>query len=61
VLDTGRPAAGQWAMASLMNRIKTFVNSPRGQKLIDQGQQELAKPENQRKLKQLAAKLTKRR
>jgi hypothetical protein len=44
-----------------MKRIKTFATSPRGKKLIDQGQEQLAKPENQRKIKQLAAKITKRR
>jgi hypothetical protein len=48
-------------MASLMKRITTFVKSPRGQQMIDQGQRELAQPENQRKLKQLAAKFTRRR
>ena len=48
-------------MASLMQRIKNFADSPRGKRLIEQGQRELSKPENQSKLRQLAARLTKRR
>ena len=34
-------------MATLMQRIQSFLRSPKGQKLISQGQQQLAKPENQ--------------
>lgn len=48
-------------MASLSNRIRKFVDSPRGRKLIESGQRELAKPSNQKKLQELAAKLRKRR
>jgi hypothetical protein len=48
-------------MASVSDRIKKFVDSPRGRKLIEAGQRELAKPSNQRKLRELAAKLNKRR
>lgn len=48
-------------MASLTQRIKSFISSPRGQKLIDQGRRELAKPSNQQKLRQLVARFTRRR
>ncbi|MEV4812002.1 hypothetical protein [Micromonospora avicenniae] len=46
---------------SLFQRISTFLRSPRGQQLVARGRRELAKPENQRKLKGLAAKLSNRR
>ncbi|MFE9691740.1 hypothetical protein [Micromonospora sp. NPDC005806] len=46
---------------SLVQRIKAFLRSPRGQQLVERGRRELAKPENQRKLKQLAARLSSRR
>ncbi|WP_165823163.1 hypothetical protein [Micromonospora globispora] len=45
----------------LVQRISTFLRSPRGQQLIDRGRRELAKPENQRRLKQLATRLSGRR
>jgi hypothetical protein len=48
-------------MASLSQRIRAFLGSPRGKRLIAQGQAQLAKPENQRKLKRLLARLQKRR
>jgi hypothetical protein len=49
-------------MASLTQRIKAFINSPAGRKnLIEKGRREVAKPENQQKLRTLAAKVTKRR
>ena len=48
-------------MASLTQRIKDFLRSPAGQRLIQQGRQELAKPQNRERLKALAQKFTKRR
>jgi hypothetical protein len=51
---------GQWGMA-LTDRIKKFMQSPQGKKLVDTGQRELKKPENQRKLRELASRFTKRR
>jgi hypothetical protein len=59
----GRDGAvgSEWAMASLADRIRKFVSSPQGRRLIDQAQRELAKPSNQRKLRELAARLTRRR
>ncbi|PSK65205.1 hypothetical protein B0E53_02835 [Micromonospora sp. MH33] len=46
---------------SLVQRLSAFLRSPRGQQLVDRGRRELAKPENQAKLKQLAARLSSRR
>ncbi|RZU74623.1 hypothetical protein EV384_3098 [Micromonospora kangleipakensis] len=46
---------------SLVQRISAFLRSPRGQQLVDRGRRQLAKPENQRKLRQLAARLSSRR
>ncbi len=48
-------------MANLTQRIKDFLRSPAGQQLIARGKRELAKPENQRKIKALAEKFVKRR
>jgi hypothetical protein len=49
------------AMASLSQRLRAFLASPQGKRVVEQGQRELAKPENQRKLRQLLAKLQNRR
>ncbi|GGR91873.1 hypothetical protein GCM10010169_40320 [Micromonospora fulviviridis] len=46
---------------SLVQRLSAFLRSPRGQQLVDRGRRELAKPENQAKLKQLASRLSSRR
>ncbi|MET8834837.1 hypothetical protein ABZV78_13115 [Micromonospora sp. NPDC004540] len=46
---------------SLMQRLSAFLRSPRGQQLVDRGRRELAKPENQAKLRQLASRLSSRR
>ncbi|SCF32813.1 hypothetical protein GA0074696_4479 [Micromonospora purpureochromogenes] len=46
---------------SLVQRIRTFLRSPRGQQLVDRGRRELAKPENQAKLRQVANRLSSRR
>ncbi|MEU4477404.1 hypothetical protein AB0F68_04925 [Micromonospora sp. NPDC023966] len=46
---------------SLVQRLTAFLRSPRGRQLVDRGRRELAKPENQAKLKQLATRLSSRR
>ncbi|MCW3817561.1 hypothetical protein ONA91_24205 [Micromonospora sp. DR5-3] len=46
---------------SPLQRIVAFLRSPRGQQLVARGRRELAKPENQRRLRQLAARLSRRR
>jgi hypothetical protein len=48
-------------MATLQQRIRAFLNSPQGKRLIAEGQRQLAKPENQRKLRQLIARFRSRR
>jgi hypothetical protein len=48
-------------MANVTQRIKQFLNSPAGQRLLERGRQELAKPQNRERLKALAQRLTKRR
>jgi hypothetical protein len=49
-------------MASLSRRIMKFVQSPKGQQLIERAKVEARKPENRRKLEQLRARyLNKRR
>jgi hypothetical protein len=48
-------------MATLSQRIRAFLTSPKGQRLIQQGQRQLAKPENQQRLRRLLAKLRGRR
>ena len=48
-------------MANVTERIKQFLRSPAGQRLIQQAKEELAKPHNRQRLKALAEKLTKRK
>lgn len=48
-------------MATLAQRVSTFLRSPRGRQLVDQGRRQLAKPENQRRLRGLFDRLQKRR
>jgi hypothetical protein len=48
-------------MPTLTQRLRTFLTSPRGQRLIAQGQRQLAKPENQQRLRKALTKLQGRR
>jgi hypothetical protein len=48
-------------MASFTARIRAFFSGPQGKRLVAEGQRQLAKPENQRKLRQLLARLQRRR
>ncbi len=48
-------------MASLSQRLRAFLASPQGRPLVEQGQRQLAEPENQRKLRQLLTKLQNRK
>ncbi|GGM89175.1 hypothetical protein ACFFX1_22500 [Dactylosporangium sucinum] len=48
-------------MATLSQRIRAFLTSPKGQRLIQQGRRQLARPENQQRLRRLLAKLQGRR
>jgi len=44
-------------MATLSERLRAFLRSPRGKRLIEQGQRQLVKPENQQKARKLIDKL----
>ena len=48
-------------MATLTQRIQAFLRSPAGRRMISEGQRQLAKPENQQKLRRLLARFQKRR
>jgi len=48
-------------MATLAQRVRTFLQSPQGRRLVDQGRHQLAKPENQRRLRGLFSRLQNRR
>jgi hypothetical protein len=48
-------------MASISQRIRTFLSSPQGQRAIAEGRRQLAKPENQQKLRAVLSRLQKRR
>ncbi|SCF32240.1 hypothetical protein GA0070563_108171 [Micromonospora carbonacea] len=48
-------------MSALVQRLTRFLRSPQGRQIVDRGRRELAKPETQRKLKQLASRLSSRR
>jgi hypothetical protein len=48
-------------MASMSQRIRAFLSSPQGRRVVDQGRRQLAKPENQQKLRGLLSRLQKRR
>ena len=48
-------------MATLQQRIRAFLNSPQGKRLIAEGQRQIAKPENQRRLKQVIARFRSRK
>jgi hypothetical protein len=47
-------------MATITQRIRAFLNSPRGRQLADQGRRQLAKPENQQRLRGLMARFQNR-
>lgn len=44
-------------MATLGERLRGFLGSPRGRRLIEQGQQQLSRPENQQRLRRLLERL----
>ncbi|MFR9778991.1 hypothetical protein ACL02O_23425 [Micromonospora sp. MS34] len=46
---------------TVLQRIGVFLRSPRGQQLVERGRRELAKPENQQRLRRLATRLSSRR
>jgi hypothetical protein len=48
-------------MATLQQRLRAFLSSPQGKRMITKGQRQLAKPENQRRLRQLINRFRSRR
>jgi predicted house-cleaning NTP pyrophosphatase (Maf/HAM1 superfamily) len=44
-----------WAMATLMQRLQKFLQSPKGQQMVRKGQEQMAKPENQARARKLLA------
>jgi predicted house-cleaning NTP pyrophosphatase (Maf/HAM1 superfamily) len=44
-------------MPTISQRLRAFLSSPKGQRLIEQGQRQLAKPENQQRVRQMLAKM----
>jgi hypothetical protein len=48
-------------MATLAQRVRAFLQSPQGRRLIDEGRRQLAKPENQRRLRGLFTRMQSRR
>ena len=48
-------------MATLAQRVRTFLQSPQGRRLVDQGRRQMAKPENQQRLRGLLSRFRGRR
>jgi hypothetical protein len=48
-------------MASIVQRIRAFLSSPQGQRLVTRGRQEVAKPQNQQRLRGLVNRFNRRR
>jgi hypothetical protein len=46
---------------TLTQRLQKFLRSPQGQRVIDQGRRQLAKPENQARLRRALSRLQGRR
>ncbi|HYN95427.1 MAG TPA: hypothetical protein VES42_16385 [Pilimelia sp.] len=45
---------------SITQRIRQFLSGPQGQRLVERGRRELAKPSTQQRLRQLATRLRRR-
>ncbi|ROP30877.1 hypothetical protein EDD30_3746 [Couchioplanes caeruleus] len=48
-------------MTSRMQQIKAFLAGPRGRRLVTRGRREMAKPQTQRKLRELANRFNRKR
>jgi hypothetical protein len=48
-------------MATLQQRIRAFLNSPQGKRLVAEGQRQMSDPENQRRLRQLINRMRSRK
>ncbi|GIJ30668.1 hypothetical protein Vqi01_58300 [Micromonospora qiuiae] len=55
----GQQSTERWqVMASIGQRIKGFLGSPQGRKMVDRGRREATKPSTQAKLRQFAERMT---
>jgi hypothetical protein len=48
-------------MASIVDRVRRYLSSPQGQRMVRQGQRQLNDPRNRRRLQQLMARFQQRR
>jgi hypothetical protein len=48
-------------MPTFQQRVRAFLAGPQGKRLIAEGQRQLAKPENQRRLRRLISRFRSRR
>lgn len=48
-------------MTSMAQHIKAFLSGPRGRRAVTRGRQEMAKPQTQRKLRELANRFNRKR
>lgn len=48
-------------MATLMQRLQKFLRSPQGQRIVDQGRRQMAKPENQARARRFLSRFQGRR
>jgi hypothetical protein len=48
-------------MATLVQRLQKFLRGPQGQRLVQQGRRQLAKPENQARARRLLARFQQKR
>jgi len=46
---------------AMTDKIKSLLNSPKGRQAMQRGRQELSKPQNQQKIRNLLGKVSKRR
>ena len=44
-----------------MQRLQSFLRSPQGQRIVEQGRRQMAKPENQEKARRLLSRLQSKR
>jgi hypothetical protein len=47
-------------MARIVDRIRAYLRSPQGQQLIGKGREQLSRPDNQRRLRQVMQRLRRR-
>jgi hypothetical protein len=48
-------------MTTLVQKVRAFLSGPQGRRMVSEGKRQLAKPENQHKLRQFVDRLRNRR